>query len=211
MMAFFKWYLGSLFPQKLKKLAELDPLWPSPFWVWGGTHNIFIKCLVWNKCMFGKRPLASRPILWIRACLKQPRMDRFLEPYETAHDIIYEHRRHSLTRAFATHGWRQRLKTEFQTSSHTEFVRMSIKDLCMRVTNENLPHFFSAWACMFYVFQRKVSFSNIKTRHFLWISQTMSARCYCASVVVSNRKLNLPHSLIQHSRLSMKLVMLVSA
>ena len=49
-------------------------------------------------------PPPLRPTLWIRACLKQPRMDRFLEPNEPAHEIIYEHRRRSLTRAFATYG-----------------------------------------------------------------------------------------------------------
>ena len=144
------------------------------------------KWLVWNKCMFGKRPLAPpslRPTLWIRACLKQPRMDRFLEPNEPAHEIIYEHRRRSLTRAFATYGWRQRLKTEVQTSCHAEFVRMSIKRvICVYALLTKISNIvFSAWTRVFYVFQRKASLSNMKTHHILWISQTMSARCCCAS------------------------------
>ena len=191
---------GFSLPSEAKKVGRVEPLWPPPFWMRGGTHNIFKKRLVWNKCMFGKRPLASRPTLWIGACPKQPRMDRFLDPNEPAHDITYEHRRHSFPRAFATHGWKQRLKTEFQTSSHAEFVRMSIK-ICVCALLTKISHiFFNAWTCIFYVFQRKVSFSNIKTRHILWISQTTSARCYCASFVFSNRKLNLPTLLIQHSR-----------
>ena len=129
-MAHFEVVFGFSLPSATKTVARVGPLLTTPFLDARRYPQHIQKWLVWNKCMLGKRPLAPpppHPTLWIRACLKQSIMDRLLEPYEPTHDIIYEPGRRSLTRAFATHGWRQRLRTEFQTSSHAEFVRISIK------------------------------------------------------------------------------------